>query len=1049
MKVISLKQPVVSSWSPRGDQLALGTLAGSIGTDFDTSSTLEIVELNQKNNGFNTIAKVEAEDRFHRICWSKDFIAGGLDNGAIHLWDAKNLSSISNGPLGKLEKHSSGPVKGIDFNNIQTQYLASGGVNGEVFIWNLSKDPSNPEVQTAGKTSAQQGDISCLQWNRKVWNILGSSSLDGTTLVWDVRAQKSVLNFANPGQKLPVQSICWTAEATRILTASGSDAQPVIQLWDLKNVMAPVSTFKGHKSGVWGLSWCPSDPDLILSAGKDKTICWNLKTGEIQSDIETSQWNFDVQWSTRPGLLSASSFDSFDIYSVADFSTPVTQSEYGFQENNSNQTKSRTNAPKWLKRPCGVAFGFGGQVVSFNSKQKEVKIRKVTADQEILDKASQLEELAKTIDLGQFCEDKINQAQGNEKISWEMIQLQLDPRKRKKILEYLGYDTKKVEEEVTKFNLSLGVKEGIINSKEEKKPAPKPTAKEEQKADTAPESDDKNNNTMFSGLQDDAPNEFDDLLKNEPNKSQTESVSEGESSESDTDEEEELLPNWTAPVQFEESGTNKHILSSLLVGNFELAIDTCIKSGRMAEAFLLASAAPHLWPRTQAAYFRQNDNSFTRILACIVKDQIRDLVENVDLKQWKAAVAILCTYTKKEDFILLSGVLGDRLLEADNAEGAALCYIASGNLDRAIKLWSKNNSLFEILEKITIFRRALKTDTQPVWNETVGQRFCQYAGLLAAQGQLAAALSSLAFLSEFANNKDVFSSPAYELFYRLYQASDIKLDQPPKSPFGNVLGPRDKMNRSSAPQTRPKGPETGLKYNTPPAPIRSPTSGHMMPPAPTIPTMKPTNPTPTNPTPSRQPARMPTPVYTPPPVKPTGTTTSMPPAPTIPAPLKPTNPPAPVRQPPPARTATTRPPVGPPTGFPVMPSGPSSISPTPFGPRGTTTVRNPKEEEVKKEPEPVVTSEKNNQLINRLEEAIAKLKETDRDRFSDLFSNLRQNKVSNDCADQLENWIEGILNDNKTNAEAALKALVTDHWNMVGSKPMTIMKKSTRAQFEN
>lgn len=104
------------------------------------------------------------------------------------------------------------------------------------------------------------------------------------------------------------------------MTASGDDTHPVIQLWDLKKGIAPIFTFKGHSSGIWGLSWCPSDPDLILSAGKDKTLCWNLSTGETQSQIETSGWNFDAQWSSRAGLLSACSFDSFDIYSVQDFS---------------------------------------------------------------------------------------------------------------------------------------------------------------------------------------------------------------------------------------------------------------------------------------------------------------------------------------------------------------------------------------------------------------------------------------------------------------------------------------------------------------------------------------------------------------------------------------------------------------------------------------------------------------------------------------------------------------------------------------------------------
>ncbi len=56
-----------------------------------------------------------------------------------------------------------------------------------------------------------------------------------------------------------------------------------------------------------------------------------------------------------------------------------------------------------------------------------------------------------------------------------------------------------------------------------------------------------------------------------------------------------------------------------------------------------------------------------RLISSIVKDELRDLVEQTgknclnfwiykaDLKQWRAILAILCTYAKREDFAILSG----------------------------------------------------------------------------------------------------------------------------------------------------------------------------------------------------------------------------------------------------------------------------------------------------------------------------------------------------------------------------------------------------------
>jgi WD40 repeat protein len=68
-------------------------------------------------------------------------------------------------------------------------------------------------------------------------------------------------------------------------------------------------------SGVLSIAWCPQDPDLLVSCGKDNHIlCWNPNSsvpgGEVVCDITTAnQWNFDVSWCPRnPALIASSSF---------------------------------------------------------------------------------------------------------------------------------------------------------------------------------------------------------------------------------------------------------------------------------------------------------------------------------------------------------------------------------------------------------------------------------------------------------------------------------------------------------------------------------------------------------------------------------------------------------------------------------------------------------------------------------------------------------------------------------------------------------------------
>jgi protein transport protein SEC31 len=62
------------------------------------------------------------------------------------------------------------------------------------------------------------------------------------------------------------------------VTAGGDDKNPVIKLWDLRSsTSVPLATLQGHTQGVMSVSWCPSDPSLLLSCGKDnKTLLWDL-----------------------------------------------------------------------------------------------------------------------------------------------------------------------------------------------------------------------------------------------------------------------------------------------------------------------------------------------------------------------------------------------------------------------------------------------------------------------------------------------------------------------------------------------------------------------------------------------------------------------------------------------------------------------------------------------------------------------------------------------------------------------------------------------------
>lgn len=132
-------------------------------------------------------------------------IAGGMEDGAITLWDPKKI--MEGGPLAdpKLGKgcvsatkiHNGVPVGSIEFNPHKKNLLASGG--SEVLIQDISANLKAPNVFKPGVPNYHEGSrITSISWNRIVQHILASASEDGKIVVWDLKVNKSIFNFTEP-----------------------------------------------------------------------------------------------------------------------------------------------------------------------------------------------------------------------------------------------------------------------------------------------------------------------------------------------------------------------------------------------------------------------------------------------------------------------------------------------------------------------------------------------------------------------------------------------------------------------------------------------------------------------------------------------------------------------------------------------------------------------------------------------------------------------------------------------------------------------------------
>ncbi|KAG2257126.1 hypothetical protein Bca52824_076420 [Brassica carinata] len=428
--------------APEAPFIAAGTMAGAVDLSFSSSSNLEIFELdfNSEDHEMKLLGQCSSSERFTRLAWGSygsgseespyGCIAGGLVDGNIGLWNPLTLirsESNESAHVRYLSKHK-GPVRALEFNVISPNQLASGDDDdGTVCIWDLA-DTSEPSHVLKGTGSYTQGEISSVSWNREFKHVLASTSYNGTTGLISC----SVLQW-DPDN------------CNQIMIASDEDSSPSVKLLDIRYPQSPVRTFSGHHRGVIAMEWCPSDSLYLLTCARDnRTICWNTKTGQIVAELPTTNnSNFDVHWSPKiPGVVSASSADgNISIYNLEGCS------RNGSGENNLIDAAPLT-APKWWKRPVSASFGFGGKLVSSNSKLPEASVvflHSLATEQSLVNRITKFEteiENGEKTSLMSLCKKKSEETESEEeKETWSLLKIMLeeDGNAKTKLRTHLGF----------------------------------------------------------------------------------------------------------------------------------------------------------------------------------------------------------------------------------------------------------------------------------------------------------------------------------------------------------------------------------------------------------------------------------------------------------------------------------------------------------------------------------------------------------------------------------------------------------------------------------
>lgn len=725
VKLAEYSRTATFAWShERIPSLVTGTASGTVDANFSSESKLELWSLLATDSTEPSLS-LAIDAKFNDLDWSYDdsIIAGALDNGTVEFFSAKgSLKSEV-----KFDRHN-GSVKTVKFNPKQHNVLVSGGSKGEIFIWDINtclKDSSDYSPLTPGNATTPIDDVSSLAWNQSLAHVFASAGSTSYASIWDLKAKKEVihLSYTSPttGLKPQLSVVEWhPTNSTRVATATGSDTEPLILIWDLRNANTPLNVLsKGHSKGILSLDWCKQDEELLLSSARDNSIIlWNPeKAVELTQFPTRGNWCFKTKFAPEaPDLFASASFDNkIQVQTLQNLTNTLDQeqtatkqqeSETDFwnhvstEESNEKPNVIHLQAPAWCKTKSPAAqWAFGGKLVHITADGKGVSISKPKIPG--LDENKVLDDAIKTNDYKPLINQRLAKTidDTNEE-DWNL-------------LEKLSMDGK---EEFLKEALSF-------DDEEEK---------------------------QAEAQQDDGEDFFANI-------------------------EGAFVPQNSFTLS---SDIEKQIAQDVVSGNLKSAVVTSLDNDSLLEAMIIAldSDDKALKDSVKRTYFTKygSESSLSRFLFSISSKAADDLVDNLEVSQWKYAARAVENFYSNDAEMKNQQLekLADRVLKSGNRQDALVLFLSANSLDKVAEIWlgesqqieekvqkqreslheAHSECLTEFIERFTVLAK-LVGDQKRITNENLISRYMEYVNLASSSGGFDLAYSILETLP--ADNKDV------------------------------------------------------------------------------------------------------------------------------------------------------------------------------------------------------------------------------------------------------------------------------------------------------
>lgn len=300
------------------------------------------------------------------------------------------------------QQHHPPSVDCLDINSQEPNLIVTGGNNGSATVWDATSSSLLPTLTLGPMSSSPNDEILSVEWNRQVKSIFATASntnvhvydtrkKDQTTPIMRVYDSNATTTWGvGAASAMYAKSVVWShSHGTTLLVANSNDANPFIQLWDLRYTASPIKYLKGgHTRGIASMSWNSYDEELLLSAAKDNSVCaWNPAANQNEEPLLailpsiSNQFINQIVWCPwEPSLFAIGAFDGHtSVYNLTQtnqarqennqilesfgldspFLPPQQQQQTHYPSQQQKQPPILSKAPKWMRIPSRASWAVG------------------------------------------------------------------------------------------------------------------------------------------------------------------------------------------------------------------------------------------------------------------------------------------------------------------------------------------------------------------------------------------------------------------------------------------------------------------------------------------------------------------------------------------------------------------------------------------------------------------------------------------------------------------------------------------------------------------